>query len=47
LQFLNGQTNEAVANEQSAVVEAPEAMKKYYQNWLTNYEQGRLPKTGE
>jgi hypothetical protein len=46
LQFLNGQTNEAVANEQNALGVAPETTKRYYQNCLTNFVQGKLPKAG-
>jgi thiol-disulfide isomerase/thioredoxin len=47
LQFLSGQTNEAVANEQIAVAVAPETTRKYYQSCLTNLVRGKLPKGGE
>jgi hypothetical protein len=43
LQFMNGETNEAVATEQKAVAAAPDELKTYLQKFLTDYQQGKLP----
>jgi thiol-disulfide isomerase/thioredoxin len=42
-QFLNGQTNEAIATEQKAVDAAPDEMKDTMKEYLTRYQQGQLP----
>ena len=44
IQFMNGQTNAAVATEQQAVDLAPDEMKDYLKKFLTDYQQGNLPK---
>ena len=47
LQFLTGQTNEAVATEQKAVGLAPEQAKPYLQKFLADYQAGKLPDVKE
>ena len=42
-QFMNGQTNEAVATEQKAVDVSPDQAKPYLQKFLADYQQGKLP----
>lgn len=43
VQFMTGQTNEAVATEQKAVDIAPDEMKNYLKKFLADYQQGKLP----
>lgn len=42
-QFINGETNAAVATEQQAIAAAPEEEKPYLQKFLADYQQGTLP----
>ena len=43
VQFMNGNTNEAVASEQKAVNLAEGPVKERLQQFLTSYQQGKLP----
>jgi thiol-disulfide isomerase/thioredoxin len=43
VQFMNGQTNEAIATEQNAVDAAPDESKVFLKKFLTDYQQGKLP----
>ena len=43
VQFMNGKTNEAVASEQKAVNLAEGPVKERLQQFLTSYQQGKLP----
>ena len=43
VQFMNGKTNEAVATEQKAVNLAEGPVKERLQQFLTSYQQGKLP----
>jgi len=43
IQFMTGQTNEAVGTEQKAVDVAPDEMKDYLKQILAGYQQGKLP----
>lgn len=43
VQFMCGKTTEAIATEQKAVELAPEEEKERYQNFLADYQKGKLP----
>ena len=43
IQFMTGQTNEAVATEQKAIDLAPDEMKSYLKRFLDDYKAGKLP----
>jgi len=47
VQFMSGKTNEAVATEQKAVNLAEGPVKERLQQFLTGYQQGKLPETPE
>jgi thiol-disulfide isomerase/thioredoxin len=43
IQFMNGKKTEAIATEQKALDSAPDEEKNFYKNFLTSYQQGKLP----
>jgi len=47
VQFMNGKTNEAVATEQKALDIAPDEQKGFLKEFLTSYQEGKLPKADD
>ena len=47
VEFMNGETNEAVATEQKALDGAPDEAKPYLQKFLADYQQGKLPESNQ
>ena len=47
IQFMNGETNEAVATEQKALNIAPDEQKAFFKKFLTCYQQGKLPEINQ